>query len=116
MAIKEMTPVMGVLNKVTEFVFEAATAAADGLSFKLPKTIDSNIVVVIQNTDTGNAHSITVKKPTSGSYYASGDDETFELAEGAFAVFRFESAKWADKDGTIKLVPDNAAVKAAVLY
>lgn len=115
MAAKEMTPVKGVLNKVTTFAFEAATNAADGLQFKLPKMSDEYVVVLVQNTGT-SAYDITVKAPTKGSYAAASGDETHNLAAGEFAIFRFESARWANNDGTLLLVPGNAAVKAAVLY
>lgn len=116
MAIKEMTPVKGTLNKFSNFAFEAASAAADGLKFKMPGMSDEYVVLLVQNTDTAAGHNITVKQPVSGSYYASGSDETHQLAGGEFAVFRFESAKWANRDGTIQIVADNVAVKAVVLY
>ncbi len=116
MAIKNMTPVKGSLNKFSAFSFEAATTASDGLKFAMPGRSDEYVVVLVQNTDTAAAHNITVKQPEDGSYYASGSDETHQLASGEFAVFRFESAKWANRDGTIHLVPDNVAVKAVVLY
>ena len=110
-----MTPVKGELNKVTPFAFEAADSAADGFKFTLPRMSDEYILVLVHNTGTG-AGTFTVKKPTKGSYYASASDETHELAAGAFGVFRFESAKWANNDGTILCVPGAATVKAAVLY
>ena len=115
MAVKVMTPVKGELNKVTPFAFEAADSAADGFKFTLPRMSDEYILVLVHNTGTG-AGTFTVKKPTKGSYYASASDETHELAAGAFGVFRFESAKWANNDGTILCVPGAATVKAAVLY
>ena len=72
-------------------------------------------MVLVQNTG-ASAYDITVKAPVSGSYAAASGDLTHNLAAGEFAVFRFESAKWANRDGTILLVPGNAAVKAVVLY
>lgn len=116
MAIKEMTPVKGALNKMTDFSFEAASVASDGMQFALPRMSDEYVLVLVQNTDTANAHQFTVKKPSNGSYYASASDEVHSLAAGAFAVFRFESAKWANNDGTILCVPETTAVKAVVLY
>lgn len=115
MAVKEMTPVKGELNKVTKFAFEAADSAADGFVFTLPRMSDEYVVVLVQNTGSG-AGSITVKKPTKGSYFASASDEVHELAAGEFGIFRFESAKWANNDGTILCVPSAATVKAVVLY
>lgn len=115
MAVMKMTPVKGVLNTITEFAFEAATAAADGFVFTLPRMTDEYVVVLVQNT--GNADgTFTVKKPTKGSYYASASDHTHTLGAGEFAIFRFESAKWANNDGTINCVPSATTVKAVVLY
>ena len=61
MAVLEMTPVKGELNKVTPFDFETATAAADGFVFKLPRMTDEYVIVLVQNTGTG-AGTFTVKK------------------------------------------------------
>jgi len=115
MAIKEMTPAKGELNKITPVVFEAATAANDGFRFALPRASDEYVIVLVHNTADA-AHTFTVKKPTKGSYFASASDEVYELKAGELAVFRFESAKWANNNGTILCVPANVAVKAAVLY
>ena len=115
MAVMEMTPVKGELNKVTKFAFEAASAPADGFQFKLPRMTDEYVIVLVQNSGTG-AGTFTVKKPTNGSYFASASDAVHELAAGEFGIFRFESAKWANNDGTINCVPSAATVKAVVLY
>ena len=115
MAVKAMTPKKGELNKVTSFAFEAADSVADGFVFTLPRVSDEYIIVLVHNTGSG-AGTFAVKKPTKGSYYASASDEVHELAAGEFGVFRFESAKWANNDGTIMCVPGAATVKAAVLY
>ena len=115
MAVMEMTPVKGELNKVTKFAFESATTPSDGFQFKLPRATDEYVIVLVQNTGSG-AGTFTVKKPTKGSYFASASDETHELAAGEFGIFRFESAKWANNDGTINCVPGAATVKAVVLY
>lgn len=115
MAATKMSPVKGELNKVTPFAFATASAPADGFEFTLPRASDEYVVVLVQNTGSG-AGTFTVKKPENGSYYAAAADETFSLAAGEFGIFRFESAKWANHDGTIKCVPSAATVKAAVLY
>ena len=115
MAAMNMTPVKGELNKVTTFAFETASAPADGFKVTLPRASDEYIVMLVQNTGSG-AGTFTVKKPENGSYYAAAADEVFNLAAGEFGVFRFESAKWANHDGTVKCVPGAATVKAVVLY
>ena len=115
MAVKNMTPVKGIVNKITKFAFEAASAAADGFKFKMPRMSDEYVVLLVHNT-ADTAYDFTIKKPTNGSYAAAAGDETYNLAAGEFAIFRFESARWANNDGTIVCVPKNVAVKAAVLY
>lgn len=115
MAVKELTPVKGKLNKVTDFAFEAASKASDGFQVKLPRTADQHVIVLVHNSGAEDAK-FTVKKPESGSYYAACCDEVHEVSAGGFGIFRFENAKWANRDGTMLFVPENVAVKAAVLY
>lgn len=115
MAVKEITPVKGELNKITPITMEAANDTTTGMVFTLPRTTDEYVVVLVHNTASA-AQDFTIKKPTNGSYFASASDETHNLAAGEIAIFRFESAKWANNDGTINCVPANVAVKAAVVY
>lgn len=115
MAKKTMTPVKAEFNKITGLTMEAATTAADGLEFKL-KNSDEYLVVLVQNTSASTAGTITVKKPTTGSYAAASADLVSEsIAAGGLAVIRIESAKYANNDGTVLLVPSAADVKAVVI-
>lgn len=115
MAVKKMTAVKGDLNKITEFAFEAATTASDGLSIVLPAS-DEYVVILIQNTSADTAYDITLKKPTKPSYAGATADVTHELGAGEFAIIRVESARYANTDGTVLLIPENVAVKAVTLY
>ena len=115
MAVKTITPVDGKLNTITEFTFTAATTAADGINFKLPVG-DERCKILVTNTDASNAYKITLKKPTKGGYAAATSDVEHELAAGEFAVINVETARYANTDGTILLVPANVAVTAAVVY
>lgn len=115
MAVKVMTPAKGELNKITPVAFETAEDTANGFQFALPRASDEFVVVLVHNTGS-SAYNFTVKKPTKGSYFASASDEVYEVKGDELAVFRFESAKWANNDGTITCIPGNVAVKAAVLY
>ena len=115
MAVKTITPVKGEVNKITKYAPVAAESTADGFEFKLPRMTDEYIVIMVQNSGSGAA-TIALKAPTNGSYAAASSDETLELAANEFAFIRFESARYANYDGTVKLVPNNAAVKLAVLY
>lgn len=115
MAVFELTPVKGDVNKITKFAFEAATAASDGVVVTLPKVTEEYLVILVQNTGTG-AGTIKLKAPTTGSYAATSSDEELSLAAGEFAQIRIESARFANHDGTINLVPSATTVKVAVLY
>lgn len=114
MANLKITPVKCEVNTLTKI--EAASASTEGMEFKLPRTSDEYVIVLAQNTDTANAHTFTMKAPTNGSYCASDSDETISLDSGETAIFRFESARFANNDGTVNCVADNAAVKVAVIY
>ncbi len=116
MAVTISTPVKGAFNAITEFAFTTATTAADGIEFTIPKASDEYVSILVTNTDATTAYDITLKKPTTGSYAAAGADLVHELAAGDFAVIRIESARFANTNGKVKLVPENAAVKAAILY
>lgn len=113
MANVQITPVKGEINTLTKF--EAVASSTEGMEFKLPRTSDEYVVVLAQNTDTA-AHTFTVKAPTKGSYCASGSDETVSLNAGELVMFRFESARFANNDGTVACVSDNEKVKVAVIY
>lgn len=114
MANLQITPVKGEINTLTKIVTVAAST--EGMEFKLPRTSDEYVVVLAQNTDTDNAHTFTVKAPAKGSYCAAGSDETISLASGETAIFRFESARFANNDGTVVCLADNAKIAVAVVY
>lgn len=115
MAVFKMTPVKGDVNKITKFAFEAATTPADGMEFQLPRVTEEYLVILVHNEGSG-AGTIAVKAPENGSYAATSTDEELSLAAGEFAQIRVESARFANNNGTIKLVPSAATVKVAVLY
>lgn len=114
MANLTITPVKCEVNKLTKI--SAVASSTEDMEFKLPRCSDEYIVMLAQNGDTENAHSFTVKAPTNGSYCASDTDEVIQLESGETAIFRFESARFANNDGTVACVADNAAVKVAVIY
>lgn len=114
MANLQITPVKGEINTLTKF--KAVASSTAGMEFKLPRTSDEYVVILVQNTDSDNAHTFTVKAPTNGSYCAAGSDETVSLNGGELAMFRFESARFANNDGTVVCVADNAKVTVAVIY
>jgi hypothetical protein len=113
MAKKTMTPVKAGYNAITKVAYETATAANDGFELKL-KSTDELTVILVTNSDTA-AKTITVKAPTKGSYAAASSDLTLSLAAGDTAVIRLESAKYANNDGTVLLIPEATTVKAVVV-
>lgn len=114
MAVKTLTPQKGDFNKITSINFEAATAAADGMEFKLPSR-DMETYIIVHNTHASTAYTITVKAPTNQGYTSASTDLVKSIPAGEFAIIKLESAVYADK-GMVKLIPQNAAVKAAVIY
>ena len=114
MAVLKITPVKGEINTITKF--ESVASSTEGMEFNQPRASDEYVVVLVQNTDSANAHGFTVKAPTNGSYCASGSDETLQLEAGESAMFRFESARWANNDGTVNCVSDDAKIHVAVIY
>lgn len=115
MAVKVLTPVKTPINQITKFIPEAADVASDGMQFKLPRITEEYLVVVLQNTGT-SAYDVTLKAPTKGGYAAATSDVKINLSSGELALLRIESARYANNDGTVLIVPGNAAVKASVLY
>lgn len=109
-----ITPIKCEVNKLTKI--SAVASDTEGMEFKLPRSSDEYIVMLVQNGDAGAAHNFTVKAPEDGSYCASDSDEVIQLESGETAIFRFESARFANNDGTVACVSDNAAIKVAVIY
>lgn len=115
MAKKTMTPVKAGYNAITKVAYETAAAANDGFELKLKlKSTDELTVILVTNSDTA-AKTITVKAPTKGSYAAASSDLSLSLAAGDTAVIRLESAKYANNDGTVLLIPEATTVKAVVV-
>ena len=115
MAKKVLTGVKAPYNEATTIAFESATAAADGFEYTLQGS-DEYTLFVVQNTHGSAAKTITVKAPTNGSYAATDTDLVKSIASGAFAVIRVESARFANNDGTIKLIPESTDVKVVAIY
>lgn len=116
MAEKEITPVKAAVNALTKIVLETATSASAGFSFKMPRVSDEYVVVIVENTETSAAKKVTVKAPTNGGYAAVSSDLVESLAAGEKRVFRLESARYANKDGSVKIVPEATTVKVGVIY
>lgn len=114
MAVKILTPQKGDFNKITTINFEAATTVADGMEFKLPSR-DMETYILVQNTDASNAYTITVKAPANQGYTSASTDLVKSIPKSGFAIIKLESAVYADK-GLVKLIPQNVAIKAAVIY
>lgn len=113
MANVKITPVKGEVNTLTKI--ELVDASTEGMEFKMPRVSDEYVVVLVVNTD-NSEHTFTMKAPTNGSYCAADSDETISLASGEAAIFRFESARFANNDGTVVCVADNTMVKVTVIY
>lgn len=115
MAVKELEPVKAAVNALTKIELVAATSATDGFTFKLPRVSDEYVVVIIENTDSA-AKTVSIKAPTDGNYAAVSSDLTESLAAGEKRIFKLESARYANRDGSVNIVPAATTVKVAVLY
>ena len=113
MANVKITPVKCEVNTLTKI--EVVSASTEAMEFKMPRASDEYVIVLAKNTD-NSEHTFTMKAPTNGSYCAADSDETISLASGETAIFRFESARFANNDGTVVCVADNTTVKVAVIY
>lgn len=100
-------------NKITKISPVAATTAADGFEINLSES-DEYTVFFAENTGTA-AGTIKVKAPTSGSYAATDTDLSKSLAAGEKAVIRIESARFANNDGTVIIIPSSTDIKVAAI-
>lgn len=114
MAVTKVAPTEGKVNELTALTFTAATAAADGFSVDTKTVGDEKLVVVVYNADSASKK-ITLKKPTNGGYAAASADKALSMGTGTYAFLRIETARFANYDGTVKLVPESTNVKIAVL-
>lgn len=116
MAVKELEPIKAAVNTLTEVTLVAATSASDGFKFKMPRISDEYVVVIVRNTHATAAKNVTIKAPTKGGYAAVTSDLTESLAAGEERVFRLESARYANNDGTVVIIPASTDITAAVIY
>lgn len=94
-----------------------AVDANDGIKFVMPRdAADEYIVIVAQNTNASAAKNVVIKAPTNGGYAATDTDMTLSLAAGEIAVCRIESARFANKDGSIIVTGASADVKVQAIY
>ena len=114
MAVKEISPKKAPFNEITKTTLEVATSATDGFKFKMPSA-DEYVVILVENTDTA-AKKVSVKAPTNGGYAASTSDLELSLNAGEEAVIRIESARYANNNSEVTLIPEAVTVKATVIY
>ena len=94
-----------------------AVDATDGIKFQIPRgAADEYIVLVAQNTHGSAAKNVVIKAPTNGGYAATDTDVTLSLAAGGIAVCRIETARFANKDGSIVVTGASADVKLQAIY
>lgn len=93
-----------------------AVNTTDGIKFDCRNYPNERIMFIIANTEASTAKDVKVLKPTSGGYAAADEDLVLDdLAAGTQAVVFVESAKYANKDGSIYLIGESANVKAVAV-
>lgn len=118
MAVKDIIPQKVDFNSIKNITFEAATVAGDGCKFIVPRDIAGSeyLTILAQNTGTA-AYDVSVKAPTNGSYAAADSNLTLaDVPANGIVAIRVETAKFANNDGSIILIPENVGVKFAVIY
>lgn len=94
-----------------------AVDATDGIKFTIPRgAADESIVLVAQNTHGSAAKNVVIKAPTDGGYAATDTDITLSLGAGEIAVCRIETARFANRDGSIVVTGASADVKLQAIY
>ena len=94
-----------------------AVDATDGIKFAIPRdAADEYIVLVAQNTHGSAAKNVVIKAPTDGGYAATDTDVTLSLTAGDIAVCRIETARFANRDGSIVVTGASADVKLQAIY
>ncbi len=115
MAVKELTPTKCGYNEIKEFDFEVPTAVGDGCEFTFPAK-DEETQIIVFNSNTSNAGTVTVKAPIDGHYASAGEDLKLSVAASKYAIIRLESAVYANKDEKVKILTSATDIKIAVLY
>lgn len=115
MAVKKITCKKTPFNEITKVAFETATSVNDGFKFKMPSS-DEYVVILVKNTEASAAKKIAVKAPSNGGYAASTSDLELSLSAGEIAVVRIESARYANNNGEVILIPEATTVQATVIY
>ena len=114
MAYKELTPVKRNVNTFTMYELVSSSGSQGGFTLKAPRTSDENILIIAQNSGSGKV-TLTIKKPETGSYAAACEDLSYELDTLDTGIFTFESAKWANRDGSINIAVSSTMLQLAAM-
>lgn len=88
---------------------------SDGGVFNVTNA-DAETLILIQNTDSSNAETVTIKAPTNPCMGAGSGfpDKAVSVAKSSIAACMIESARYMNADGTIKIT-GSADVKVLVV-
>ena len=115
MARATVTPIkLGVRNKFSEEITYVAIDATDGLEFVMDES-DEKYVVLIQNTDTTNDETVTIKK---GNGIQGVADYTATIEKGTTVAISLDSGAYKNVSGTDKgkvVITGTADVEVAVV-
>lgn len=113
MARTKLTAIKADFNKITNFDTKVATTVEEGFEFIFPETDELCFIVVTNNG--GASGTIAVKAPEQGSYASTDEDLVETIEAGKSAIIRVETARFANTDGSVVLVPSSADVEVAVI-
>lgn len=115
MARATVTPIkLGVRNKFSEAITYVAIDATDGLEFVMDER-DEKYVVLIQNTDTDNDETVTIKK---GNGIQGVADYTEKVGKGETVAISLDSGAYKNVSGTDKgkvVITGTSDVEVAVV-
>ncbi len=75
---------------------------------------DENVIMLVVNTDAGNAEDLTIKAPTNKMWSSALADLTVSIPASEVTILRLESAKYMDPVTKKITFAGTADVKAAV--
>jgi hypothetical protein len=115
MARAVVTPIkLGVRNKFSEEITYVAIDATDGLEFVMDES-DEKYVVLIQNTDSSNDETVTIKK---GNGIQGVADYTAKVGKGETVAISLDSGAYKNVSGDDKgkvVITGTADVEVAVV-
>jgi len=93
-----------------------AVDATDGLKFDCKQYSNDRLMFILENSNASAAKKAAIKAPVNGGYAAEDVDLELNIAAGKKAVAFVETARYANKDGSIVITGASIDIKAVAVY